>query len=101
MKVKVNVWSLQHKRAASTFPVFKVFPMLKLSRIRTDVMLKVGALLTDGGDVRWIELMFREPVQHASLPNPRVPEHEQPEQHVVLFSHGPKLKHRRTHDPFI
>lgn len=38
-----------------------------------------------------VKVTFREPAQHASLPNPRVSEHEQPEQEVVLFSHDPKL----------
>lgn len=35
--------------------------------------------LTDGGDMRRIKLIFREPAQHAGLPDPRVSEHEQPE----------------------
>lgn len=35
--------------------------------------------LTDGGDMRRIKFIFREPAQHAGLPNPRVSEHEQPE----------------------
>lgn len=52
-------------------------------------------LLTDGGDMRGIKLTLGEPAQHTRLPDPRVPEHEQPEQHVVLFGHDNKLKKPR------
>lgn len=49
--------------------------------------LKLVGRLTDGGDMSGIKLTLREPAQHARLPNSRVSEHEQPEQHIVLFSH--------------
>lgn len=62
---------------------------------------KLVGWLTDGGDMRRIEFTLREPAQHARLPNPRVSEHEQPEQNIVLFSHDHKLKHRRKHDSFM
>lgn len=42
---------------------------------------------TDGGDVRGVELTLGEPPQHARLPDARVAQQEQPEQHIVLFGH--------------
>lgn len=57
-----------------------------------DVIENLVVRLTDGGDMRRIEFTLREPAQHAGLPNPRVSEHEQPEQNVVLFSHDHTLK---------
>lgn len=44
--------------------------------------------LTDGGDVRGVELVVGEAAQQAGLAHPRVPDQEQPEQHIVLFRHG-------------
>ena len=44
--------------------------------------------LTNGGDVRGVELIVGEAAQQAGLAHPRVPDQEQPEQHIVLFRHG-------------
>lgn len=38
-----------------------------------------------------VKFFFREPTEYAGLSDPRVPEHEQPEQNVVLFSHDEQL----------
>lgn len=59
---------------------------------------KLAGWLTDGGDVRGIKFTFREPAQHAGLPDAGVPEHEQPGQHVVLFGHDPELRHGAERD---
>lgn len=45
-----------------------------------------------------IKLTLREPAQHARLPDPGIPEHEQPAQDVVLLSHDHELEPRRKHD---
>ena len=37
--------------------------------------------------MRGIKLTFREPAQHARLPDPRVPEDDEPEEDVVLLGH--------------
>lgn len=44
--------------------------------------------LTDGGDVRGVELVVGEAAQQAGLAHPGVPDQQQPEQHVVLLRHG-------------
>lgn len=48
--------------------------------------------------MRSIKFALREPAQHARLPDPRVSQHEQPEQNVVLFGHDHKLKDTGRHD---
>ena len=44
--------------------------------------------LTDGGDVRGVELVVGEAAQQAGLAYPGVPDQQQPEQHIVLLRHG-------------
>lgn len=44
--------------------------------------------LTDGGDVRGMELVVGEAAQQAGLAHPGVPDQQQPEQHIVLLRHG-------------
>lgn len=44
--------------------------------------------LTDGGDVRGVELVVGEAAQQAGLAHAGVPDQQQPEQHIVLLRHG-------------
>lgn len=44
--------------------------------------------------MRGVKLALGEPPQHARLADPRVPQHEQPEQHIVLFGHDTGLAGR-------
>lgn len=44
--------------------------------------------LTDGGDVRGVELVVGEAAKQAGLAHPGVPDQQQPEQHIVLLRHG-------------
>lgn len=44
--------------------------------------------LTDGGDVRGVELVVGEAAQQAGLAHPGIPNQQQPEQHIVLLRHG-------------
>lgn len=39
-----------------------------------------------------IKFSLGEPAKHTRLPDPRVSEHEQPEQNIVLFRHDELLK---------
>lgn len=51
---------------------------------------------TDSGEVRGVELALGEPPQHARLPDARVAQQEQPEQHVVVFGHDDRQADRQT-----
>lgn len=44
--------------------------------------------------MRGVKLAVGEPPQHARLADPRVAQHEQPEQHIVLFGHDTGLAGR-------
>lgn len=69
-----------------------------MTALRRDVTGESAARLTDCGDMRCIKFALREPAQHARLPDPRVSQHEQPEQNVVVFGHDHGLKDTGQHD---
>lgn len=54
----------------------------------TTQLREMNSSLTDGGDVRRVELVVRESAQQACFPDPRIPEEQESEEDIVLFSHG-------------